>query len=119
MLPSVARGVFQPLPGPVEPLTDVGSAEARSAGIDRPEGVARCFHVSLYKVEPAEAVLARNLLSKDDCRTALAYEMEPERPEVPLVSKPAALACRGERLAGAGAGPHGAVVVPSGLPEGV
>jgi len=32
-------------------------AEARSAGIDRPDGVARSFQVSVYKVEPTEAVL--------------------------------------------------------------
>jgi hypothetical protein len=53
---------------PDEPraLSDVRSADARSAQIDRPEGIARCFHVSLYSVEPSKAVLARNLLSKHD-----------------------------------------------------
>jgi hypothetical protein len=74
-------------------------ADARSAQICRPDGVARGFHVSAYKVEPTEAVLARNLLSKDDCRLALADEVVPMRPEVPLVSNPRSSACRAERLA--------------------
>jgi hypothetical protein len=55
-------------------------AEARSAQIGRPEGPARSFHVSAYKVEPSEAVFARNLLSKDDCRSALFDEMEESGP---------------------------------------
>jgi hypothetical protein len=45
-------------------------AEARSAVIDRRAGVSRRFHVSLYKVEPSKAVLARNLLTKHDSRAA-------------------------------------------------
>jgi hypothetical protein len=53
---------------PVEPLADMRSAEARSAGIDRPEGVARRFQVSLYKVEPSKAVFRCNLLAKNDWR---------------------------------------------------
>ena len=60
---------------PVESLSDVRRTEARSAGIDRPECVARTFHVSLYKVEPSESVFARNLLAKADWRAALADEM--------------------------------------------
>jgi hypothetical protein len=62
--PSVAFGVGQP--NKPEPLSDMRRADARSAQISSPEGVARCFHVSVYKVEPAEAVLACNLLAKDD-----------------------------------------------------
>jgi hypothetical protein len=61
-------------------LSDVGRADARSAGIDRPDGVARSFHVSLYKVEPSEAVFARNLLAKDDWRAALLNEPVGSRP---------------------------------------
>jgi hypothetical protein len=37
---------------------------------------------------------------------------------VPLVSKPASFARRAERLAGAGTGPHGSVVWPSGKAQG-
>jgi hypothetical protein len=58
----------------------MGRADARSAEINRPAGVARSFQVSLYKVEPAEAVLARNLLAKDDWRAALADEVVESRP---------------------------------------
>jgi len=73
-------------------------AEARSAGIHRPDGILRRFQVSEYKVEPSEAVLARNLLSNDVLRATLADEPMERGPQVPLVSKPAAFACRAERL---------------------
>lgn len=56
------------------------SAVERAAGIDRPEGVTRSFHVVLNKVEPVEAVAACNLLAKDDWRAALADEVEERRP---------------------------------------
>ena len=45
-------------------------------GIDRPEGIALSFQVSLYKVEPSEAVFACNLFAKDMLRSALADEVE-------------------------------------------
>lgn len=92
-------------------------ATARRAGIDSPEGVARCFHVSRYKVEPAEAVLARNLLSKNVVRTALADEVEEGGPKVPLIIKPAAFACRAERLAWTRSGPHRTIIRPAGETE--
>jgi hypothetical protein len=38
-------------------------------------------------------------------------------PQVPLVSKPASFACRGERLARAGSGPDWPVLWPSGEAE--
>jgi hypothetical protein len=59
---------------PVQPLSDVRCADARSAEIECCAGVARAFQVSLYKVEPAETVDACNLLSKDDWRAALLDE---------------------------------------------
>jgi hypothetical protein len=101
-----------------EALSDVRRADARSANILCREGVSRCFHVSRYKVEPAEAVAARNLLAKDCCRAALADEVVPVRPEVPLVSSPRSAACRAERLARAGSRPNGTVVWPSRKPQG-
>lgn len=94
-------------------------AEARSAGIDRPDGVSLSFQVSVYKVEPVEAVLRRNLLAKNDVRAALRDEVVERGPEVPLVIEPAAFACRAERLAGARACPHRSVVVPSCSAQGV
>jgi hypothetical protein len=118
-LPSVARGVFQPFSDKPEALTDVRGADARSAHICRPNGVARCFHVRLYSVEPAEAVLARNLLSKDDWRAALIDEHVKRGPEVALVGKSGLFSGGAEGLAGAGAGPDGPVVGPSCETEGV
>jgi hypothetical protein len=97
----------------------VRGAEARSAQISRPEGVARSFHVSLYKVEPVEAVIACNLFAKDDWRRALADEVVECGPKMPLVSKPFSFACRAERLTGAASCPHGPVVVPSGKSQAI
>ena len=94
-------------------------ADARSAPIDSPAGVTRCLKVSVYSVEPSEAVLARNLLSKDNWRSALGDEAIELRPEVPVVGKSCALSGGAEGLTGAGAGPDGPVVGPSGETEGV
>jgi hypothetical protein len=94
-------------------------ADARSAQICRPNGVARCFHVGAYSVEPAEAVLACNLLSTDDWRAALCDEPMELRPEVTLVFDALALARGAEGLARAGACPDGLIVAPSGEPKGV
>jgi hypothetical protein len=55
-------------------------AETRSAGFDSPEGIARCVHVSLYKVEPSVSEIARNLLASDDRRRALLNEIVERRP---------------------------------------
>lgn len=77
---SIVLGVGQPLHDEPESLPDMRRADARSAEIDRCEGVARSFHVSVYKVEPSEAVLARNLLTKDDWRAALFDEEVEEWP---------------------------------------
>jgi hypothetical protein len=116
---SRAEAVTQPLCDEEEPLSDVRGPDARSAEIDRPDGVARTFQVSVYSVEPSEAVLARNLFSKDDWRAALADETEPSRPEVALVVEPSSLSGRGEGLAWTASGPDGSVVGPSGESEGV
>jgi len=97
----------------------VGRPDARSADILSPEGVIRSFQVSLYKVEPTEAVLARDLLAKDFWRTADVDEVEPVRPEVPLVRSPASSACRAERLAGTRTSPDGPVIWPSGASKGI
>jgi len=103
---------------PVLPFADLRRTEACSRGNDRPDGVVVCFHVSRNKVEPSRAVLTRDLFSKEFCRTALADEMVPVGPEVPLIIKPAALACRAERLARATARPHRPCIKPSGPAQG-
>ena len=95
------------------------STDARRRERDGPNGVRHGFQVSLYKVEPRLCVLARNLLSKDDCRAALVDEPMPHRPQVPLVIKPISFACRAERLAWAATGPDGAIIGPSSSPEGI
>ena len=91
----------------------MGRADARSAGIDSSEGVALSFHFSVYKVEPSEAVLARNLLANDDCRAALADEPSELRPEMAGVGGAASGSGGGEGLAGAGSCPDFAVVWPA------
>jgi hypothetical protein len=73
----------------------------------------------VYSVEPAEAVLARNLLSKDNWRAALCDEPMELRPEMALVFDALALTCGAEGLAGATSGPDGLGVIPSGKSEGV
>ena len=113
--PSLARGVCHP----VRSVPDVRRPEARSRGNDRPAGVAQVFHVSLYKVEPSEAVTTFNLLSKDDWRAALADEMVERGPEVPLVSKPSAFASCAERLARATCSPDRSTILATSRSEGV
>jgi hypothetical protein len=83
----------------VKPVPPVRRTDAASRKIDRPDGVTDVVQVIENKVEPNKRVVRRSLLAKDDIRTALRYEVKPERPEVPLVSKPLSAACRGERLA--------------------
>jgi hypothetical protein len=116
---SRAEAVTHPLCDEEESLSDVRGADARSAEIDRPDGVARTFQTSVYSVEPSEAVARRNLLSKDDWRAALLNETEPGGPEVALVIEPSTLPGRGEGLARAAPGPDGPVVGPASEAEGV
>jgi len=71
----------------------------------------------LNKVEPRISVTARNLFAKDRSGAALPNEPVERWPKVPLVCKPISFACRAERLAWAGAGPHFIVVGDSGVPE--
>lgn len=98
---------------PVKSLADVRRTDARSAQICRPAGVVRTFQVSEYSVEPSEGILARNLLSKDRCRSALADEFPENGPEVPFVGGSPTFSGDGERLAGAASGPHRAINWPS------
>ena len=113
--PFVAFGVGHE----VEPLPDVRGAHPRSAQISRPDGVAFPLQVSRNKVEPLHSVRARNLLSKDDWRAALADEPEPLGPKVARVIEATAEAGARERLARTGAGPDGSVVGPPGEAQGV
>ena len=116
---SCLTGVGHPDGTEEQPLSDVRSPDARSAQIRSPDGVALSFQVSANNVEPREASPARNLLSKDDWRAALADEAEPLGPEVALVGEAEAGTGAGERLAWAASGPDGAVVGPPGEAKGV
>jgi hypothetical protein len=61
-------------------LSDVRSADARSWQIGRRDGVACSFQVSCHVIEPCQGKARLNLLTKQDCRSALADESEPWRP---------------------------------------
>jgi hypothetical protein len=104
---------------PIKPLSDVRRADARSAQIGGPAGISQCFQVSAYSGEPFTSILARNLLSKDDCRAALGDEAVKSGPEVSFVGMAFALSRARKRLTRTGAGPDGSIVGPSGEPEGV
>ena len=108
LLSSFATGVGQP----VEPLSDMGSADAVCAQYDRPAGVAFGLQVCRYSIEPAFANRVCNLLAKD-CESpwlaevpTIADEVEEDGPEVALVVFSEAFAGGAEWLAGAGAGAH-------------
>jgi hypothetical protein len=96
-------------------MSDLGRPDARSRENCRPEGIAMSFQVSRHKVEPSHASRAFNLFSKDEVRAALADEPVEGWPKVPLVIKPAAFACRAERLAGTRPGPERTVGGDAGL----
>jgi len=101
----------------VKPLGNLRSAEARSTGIDRPDGVSLCFQVSANKVEPSESVLACNLLAKHNVRSLLADEPEEVRPQMALIIECAAAPRAAEGLAGAASRPDFSIIRPSGFPE--
>src|SRR5215469_2327115 len=103
----------------VQPLPDVRRANAARSKYRLPNGVVRPFQVSLNKVEPAVSNRIINLLSKERCRSALADESRPIRPEVTRVIKPSALSCRAEAGTGATSCPNRSVVGPAGEPQGV
>lgn len=96
----------------------MGRADGTSRDNGRPAGVAEAFQVSTHSVEPVLSNRCRNLLSKDDWRAALADEAGEDGPEVTLVGLAFPLPGDAERLAGAGAGPDGAIVRPSGETKG-
>src|SRR5690606_4634523 len=100
---------------PPQSLSDVRGTDARSAQIARPCGVTLCFQVSLNKIPPLKGILACNLLANDDWRAALTDEVVPCGPQMPLVVKPSAFACRGERLARTAASPNSLVISPTSL----
>jgi hypothetical protein len=87
-------------------LSFVRSANARRCKIRRPDGVSLRFQVSRNMVEPSEPIRTRNLLSKDDWRTALADEPKPRRPEMTGILETTAFSGAAERLAWTRARPN-------------
>jgi hypothetical protein len=73
----------------------------------------------LYSREPFTSKRTRNLLPKDDWRTALRDEAAENRPEVALVTYTLALPRGAEGLAGATSSPHSNIIWPSGESESV
>ena len=100
-------------------MPDVERADARSAEINRPDGVTRSFQVSVNTVDPAETICARNLFTKDDVRAALAEQVEPRRPKVAAIVGASALPRARERLTGTAPRPDGAIIGPAGEAQGV
>jgi hypothetical protein len=82
--------------------------------MDRPDGVVVRFQIVINTIEPHTSVRARNLLSKDDCRAALAEELEPDRPKIARIGFTTRTARNAPRLTGAATGPDGTVIGPSG-----
>jgi hypothetical protein len=97
----------------------VRRADARSRYTCRPAGVAFTFQIKLNNIEPSVVNRCFNLLTKDDSRAALADEIEPDRPEVSIISGAFLSACGAEGLAWATARPNRSVVGPSGKTQGV
>lgn len=90
---------------PVETLTYMVRADARSAQIGGPDDISHRFQVTSYSNEPRAPSLARNLFSKDCWNGALGIEAAAEEathvgPEVPGVRVPFLLSRRGVGLAG-------------------
>lgn len=115
------RGVGQSSPGvdgdKPEPVTPVVRTRARGFHRQAPHGVAQGTQITSHKSEPFRR--ARNLLSKDDCRVALADKLSPDRPEVAVVVEAFLITGEAEGLAGARASPNRSIVSPTGRPEGV
>jgi hypothetical protein len=85
---------------PVKPLPDMRRADATSRKTNRPHGVAFTLQVCRHNVEPVVAQCSFNLFANDCVRSQDSRDPEERLSELTsLVSKPAAFACRAERLA--------------------
>jgi len=104
---------------PIEPLPDVGCADASSAQTNRPDGVTFVLQVSRYSVVPGEPSRARNLLPNNDDRSENLQELEESGPEVSLVFSPLSSPCDREGLAGTAGGDDRALVGPPTLSQDV
>ena len=101
------RGV--PHSNPIDAVSLVRRIDGASRDIDRPEGVARAFHVSGCPVEPMAANRSINLLSHDDSGPAGGDEGKEVGPQIPWITRPEALSRDAFGLARAGTGPNRSV----------
>lgn len=92
-------------------------SDARSREIERPDGVADSFQISENKVEPILPVLARNLFTKESCRSALSDEWKPRRPKMARIVGTFTASRHAPRLAWATPGPTLPIIRPSGESE--
>jgi hypothetical protein len=99
---------------PVKSLPDMRRTDARSAQIGTPDSISQRFQVSAYSGEPYAAILACNLLSKDNWRAALFNEASHLGPKVSFVGLSLALSCCAKGLAGAATSPNRDTCGPSG-----
>jgi len=119
LAPALCASVTTGVGHPPDAVSEIGGTDACRRGNQRSDGVAECTQVIAYNVEPSLPVRSRYLFANDSERALLADEPMRGRPEMAIVSEPAATACRAERLAGAGHCPDGAIVAPASQPEGV
>jgi hypothetical protein len=99
-------------------VPEVRGADARSRQNRRPAGVTNSLQVIENGIKPCFGSLAFNLFSKDDWRTALADEVEPNRPQVPVVREASFPASLGEGLTGTGPCPDWQSRGPTGKLQG-
>jgi hypothetical protein len=95
----------------------VGSPEAASWGINRPDGVTLSFQVRRNKVEPSESVIRRNLFAKDCDRILDFNEAEEFWPEMTFIGCASSFSGNRERLARARSRPDALFVRPACGPE--
>jgi hypothetical protein len=84
-------------PQPVPPVRRPDTASWHNGG---PDGISTGLQVSAHSGEPFPSILARNLLSKQDCRTALGDEAVKSGPEVSFVGMATPLSSDRKRLTG-------------------
>lgn len=102
---------------PIQSLAAVPFSDASSAQIGGPDSIGVALQIRANAGQPFVASLSRNLLSKNDCRSALGDKASKDWPQMPLVCEPDLLPGRGKRLAGAGTSPNRSAVSPSGKSE--
>jgi hypothetical protein len=103
---SIPFGVGHPESAPVQSLSDMRRADARSAQIRTCGDISQCPQVIEYSGEPIPAIRACNLLAKERLRSTLRDKIMEDGPEVAFVSGSGSLSSCAERLAREGGSPN-------------